>query len=53
MRWGSDGLHRALVKDGLAAAAFTHYESRSASPCCTSTRWCRSKCGARTASGAM
>ncbi|MFE0229917.1 MobF family relaxase [[Kitasatospora] papulosa] len=30
IRWGSDGKHRAPVKDGLIVAVFRHYESRAA-----------------------
>ncbi|MFF1847128.1 MobF family relaxase [Streptomyces sp. NPDC058217] len=32
IRWGSDGKHRAPVKDGLIVAVFRHYESRAGKP---------------------
>ncbi|MGK3110568.1 MobF family relaxase [Streptomyces sp. WAC05858] len=32
IRWGSDGKHRARVKDGLIVAVFRHYESRAGKP---------------------
>ncbi|MEV8204244.1 MobF family relaxase [Streptomyces sp. NPDC079189] len=32
IRWGSDGKHRAPVKDGLIIAVFRHYESRAGKP---------------------